>query len=98
MPVGVEVHAQVHSMLAQEAQVLARARPAEHAERLLLRGRYDDVDAAHLAISGAEVAKQVVMPAWNQVILMRTQPPAQQMFMSGQPASESSSKGIPPAI
>lgn len=50
-------------MLAQEAQVLAGPRPAEHAEGRLLRGRYDHVHAPHLARIGPKVAEDVVVPA-----------------------------------
>lgn len=63
LPVGVQRHAQVHSMLPQEAQVLAGARPAQHAEGALLRWSDDDVNAPHPAVCCAEVAKNVVMPA-----------------------------------
>ena len=60
---GVQRHAQVHSVLPQEAQVLTGARPAQHAEGALLRRSHDDVDAPHPAVCCAEVAKDVVMPA-----------------------------------
>ena len=60
---GVQRHAQVHSMLPQESQVLAGARPAQHAEGALLCWRDDDVNAPHPAVCCAEVAKNVVMPA-----------------------------------
>ena len=60
---GVQRHAEVHSMLPQEAQVLARARPAQHAEGALLRRSDDDVNAPYPAVCCAEVAKDVVMPA-----------------------------------
>ena len=62
-PVGVQVHAQVDSVLPQEAQVLPRPRPPQHAEGLLLRWRDDDVDAPHLARRRAEVPEDVVVPA-----------------------------------
>ena len=64
-PVGVELHAQVYSMLPQKAQVLAGARPTQHAEGALICWRNDDVNAPHMAVRRAEVAKDVIMPAQN---------------------------------
>ena len=61
-PVRVEVHAQVHGPLAQEAQVLARSRPAQHAEMLLLCGRNDHVQPPDVAGLCPEVAEDVVKP------------------------------------
>lgn len=72
-PVGVERHAQVYSMLPQEAQVLARPCPAQHTEGLLLCRRYDDVNAPHLACCYAEVAKDVVMPVIRTDVMFRAQ-------------------------
>ena len=87
-PVGVERHAQVYSMLPQEAQVLARPCPAQHTEGLLLCRRYDDVNAPHLPCSCAEVAKDVIVPAISTDAMFRAQDSCQDTSSSTLPASQ----------
>lgn len=68
-PVGVEVHAlDVLGVLAQEAQVLAGARPAQQAEGVLLPGGDDQINAPVPPLTCPEVAKDVIKPAPHSLL------------------------------
>ena len=62
-PVGVELHAAVGRVLAQEALVLLGARPAQQAEGQLIRDGEDQVQAAHAAALRDVHPQQVVESA-----------------------------------